>query len=272
MRCMGHVRLGPIPKSQKWQTVVALFTAQAPIEPLQQATLQPSVSIVAARALDAAQIGLDKALDDPGLAYTFYLLTQLVLTSRQQDWESNLRPFNVQITPDAGLFDLTAEVHAAIDAYLLQRNAQTDVSELAQRSAGGALTTLVGPRSVTLFGSGRDELQQAVRAFSTPSGFAELSQRFFGNFVAQYLNFHLSRITASHVGTDSLSSVGDITRFNEALYLHCYQSARIIHDFSREWFSKTEYVEGITLDNSAGFMAIAIKKIQAELRLQGTEL
>lgn len=266
---MGHIRLGRIPKSKRWQVVVGMLQGGDDDEGVGGVlTLAPDVGEVADKTLDAARLGLTKAIDDRGLRYTFYLLTQIVLASRTDDWQAGLRPFGIELPSDATLFDLTAGVQYAIDDYLSLHARPTDISEIAQQAAGEALTALAGPRAVTLFGSGRDELQFAVRELSTKNGFADLGQRFFGRFMTRFLNFYLSRITAAEMNGIRLHQIGDITQFNDALQRHCHQSARIVHDFCGEWYSKTEFREGISLENTSGFMATAIKKLQAELQQQ----
>ncbi len=45
---------------------------------------------IAALTLDAASPALQNAIDDPGLRYTFFLLTQIVLASRKDDWLASL--------------------------------------------------------------------------------------------------------------------------------------------------------------------------------------
>lgn len=65
-----------------------------------------------------------------------------------------------------------------------------------------------------------------------------------------------------------LHQLGDITWFDDALRAHCQQSARIVHDYCGEWYSKTEFREGISLDNTSRFMAVAVNKLRAELGQQ----
>ena len=168
---------------------------------------------VSSEALKAGQRGLDRAIDDEGLQYTFYLLTQLVLAARRDDWQRGLEPFGIHLSSDATIFDLTVELQSAIDNHLMSRSLSTDISEIAQQAAGESVTVLAGPRSVTLFGSGREELQTAVKELSTKRGFSNLGQQFFGRFMAHYLNFFLSRITANQVGRSQIRQIGDITRF-----------------------------------------------------------
>jgi len=233
--------------------------------------LADDIEGIALQTLDAAETGLDKAIADTGLRYTFYLLTQIVLSAREKDWQAGLVKIGIHLSESATLFDLTVEVQNVIDDYLALHGRPSDVGEMAQQAAGEAIATLAGPKATTLFGSGRNELQAAIRELSTKKGFSEFGQKFFGRFLAYFLNFYLSRITAAQLGGKRLQQIGDLSRFNESLQVHCEQSARIVHDFCGEWYSKTEFREGIDLDNTSRFMAVALKKLQAELKRQRAE-
>ena len=268
---MGHTRLGKIPKSKKWTAVVESISRTGNSSTLPTDDLVANVHEIAKQTLIAADSGLQVALNDTGLQYTFYLLTQIALAARTNDWRQRLEQFGIFLSPESSFQDLTVEMQAAIDDFIFTRGRSTDISEIAQQAACEAITALTAQRAVTLFGSGAEELQAAVRDLSTKKGFSELGQKFFGVFIARYLNFYLSRVTAAHVGNEYLPQIGDINRFDDALRLHCEQSARIVRDFCGEWYSKTEFKEGIDLDNTARFIAVAVKKLQAELRQQGDE-
>jgi hypothetical protein len=264
---MGHQRLGEIPKTQRWNSVVAKVTGEgSPAEA--EKKLQEAIKQVAAETLAAAEGGLDTAISDGGLRFTFYILTQVVLAAREDDWQTGLADQGIKLSPQSSVLDLTLEVQRTIDEHVLRHGRPTTVSEIAQKAAGEAITSLAAPKAATLFGSGRDELQQAIHELSTKKGFSSLGQKFFGCFMARYLNFYLSRVTAQQVGGPRLPAASDLTAFNEALQTHCHQSARIVRDFCGEWYSKTEFQKGIDLENTSGFMAIAIKKLRAELKKQ----
>jgi hypothetical protein len=264
---MGHQRLGDIPTSRKWSAVVEAVAGEG-TGPEGTGGLAEAVSEIADLTLDAAQAGLQRAIDDPGLRFTFYLLTQIVLAAREPDWKDRLGRVNLHLSDDSSIFDFTTEVQDAVDRYLASHGTPTDVSEMAQQAAGQAIAELAGPNARTLFGSGAAELQDALHKLSTKAGFARLGQRFFGCFMSRFLNFYLSRITAGRVDGARLGQVGELSRFNEALERHCNQSARIVQDFCGEWYSKTEFQHGIDLENTSRFMAVALKKLQAELEKQ----
>ena len=267
---MGHQRLGDIATSRKWRAVVAAV-AEEGMETGASSLSSQSVSEIAKLTLSASEAGLDRAIHDPGLRYAFYLLTQIVLAARESNWNERVGGEGIYLQDDSSLFDFTAEVQAAIDGYLASHGPPSDISEMAQQAAGQAIAELAGPDAHTLFGSGAIELQNALRKLSTKAGFARLGQHFFGSFMNRFLNFYLSRVTAGQVGRARFSQVGELSHFNDTLEHHCNQSARIIHDFCGEWYSKTEFQHGIDLENTSRFMAVALKKLQSELEKQREE-
>ncbi len=264
---MGHQRLGTIPKTKPWNAVVKKVTGGGGAS---TATVSPTTDVpkIAALTLRAAEVGLNEAVNDEGLRFTFYQLTQIVLAAREDDWQAGLAEQDLHLSPKASLFDLTSEVQRTIDEHVRRHGRATAISEMAQQAAGEAIASLAAPRTTTLFERDRGVLQDALRELSTKAGFAKLGQRFFGCFMARYLNFYLSRISAGQVGGKRLADCGDLSAFNEALGAHCQQSAAIVRDFCGEWYSKTEFQRGIDLTNTSGFMAVAVRKLQAELRAQ----
>jgi hypothetical protein len=233
------------------------------------ASPETDIATITARTLDAAQKALDQSVDDPGVRYTFYLLTQIALASRKDNWEAALAAHGLRVANAHTVFDFTAEVQDAIDRYVHQSpRGATDLSEMAQQAAGEALLSLSTAQSRGLFGESSEDVREIIRPLSTKKGFGELGQRFFGRFVGRFLNFYLSRITAAQIGAKRIQDVGDFARFEDSLRLHCDQSARIVRDFCGAWYSKTEYERGINLENTSGFLAVAMQKLRAELGQQ----
>jgi hypothetical protein len=230
------------------------------------------IDAIAGQTLDAAQGGLGKAVNDPGVRYAFYLLTQVATASRSTNWEGSLAEHGIQVSGESSIFDLSVELQGSIDRYLRDKSlGSTDVSEIAQQCAGEALLSLAGTHTPSLFEGSGSDAQKAVRSLSSKKGFGQLGQRFFGRFLARFLNFYLSRITATQVGSPRLRDLGDVAEFNHALERHCDQSARIVRDFCGEWFSKTEHETGINPSNASRFLAVAVKKLSTELEQQRSE-
>ncbi len=270
---MGHTRLGAIPKTKRFVQVVAAMTGAgggasgggSEQEERRDGLLPDDVPYIARQVLKATEDGLIAAVKDEGLRHTVYLLTQIVLASRMENWQEPLKQAGIDLPSNATPFDLTSEVQRAIDRHLTARSAVTDVSEIAQQAAGEALLTLTTSKADTLFGA---DLQPALRALSTKAGFSNLGQQFFSQFMYRYLNFYLSRVTAKYTGGERLPTVGELARFNKTLEAHCFQSAYIVHDFCGGWYSKTNFEQGINQHNTSNFLRIALQKLRRELAQQ----
>src|SRR5215213_6116094 len=137
---MGHTRLGNLPKSRKWQEIVA-FLADNNIS--DKNSLIDEIELIVLKTLNAAETGLEKAVDDIGLRYTFYLLTQLALSSREENWQEQLSKHNIDISNTSSTFDLISEIQIAIDDYVSEKGRATDISDIAQQAFGEAVGFLV---------------------------------------------------------------------------------------------------------------------------------
>ncbi|MBL8822283.1 MAG: hypothetical protein JNJ77_06805 [Planctomycetia bacterium] len=267
---MGHQRLGEIPKTKKWKSVVSMITGsgKGASKGGSIGSTVGSVSDVACEILSAAEGGFVEVKNDSGFCHTLYLLTQLVLAARQDDWQTRLSGLGITLGTDATVFDLTGELHRAIELYRRKHRGSVTIGEMAQQAAGEALTYLAKDAAITLFGSGRNELQTAIKRLSTKAGFSDLAQRFFGNFTARYLDFYISKILPKQAGNKGFESAGDFNDFKQALFDHCHQSSRIVHDFCGQWYSKTEWERGIDQHNITGLVRHALDKIREELKKQ----
>lgn len=91
---MGHIRLGNLPRTRKWQQVVELLDSGA------------GTPEIAAATLDAAKRGLDLAARDPALVHSFWLLTQLPHCARGEDFVAALQRIGVSVASTPTLMEL----------------------------------------------------------------------------------------------------------------------------------------------------------------------
>jgi hypothetical protein len=252
---MGHIRLGNLPRSKKWGQVVDLIGGGA------------TTAEIAAATMDAAQRGFTQAAKDPGLVYSFWLLTQIPLAARGEHFPVGLREIGLQVSDSPSLPEIIGAFTEAVDSHLRERCIRSDLGEMAQMAASESLTALGTERTNSLFETTADDVQQAFRKFSTTNQFGVLARDFFSRLSNRYLNYFLSRELSNHVGGDGrFTNIDDHTEFNRALRLHCQQAARIVETFAGGWLSKTSYFEGeITPEKASGFVHVALKKLRAEL-------
>ena len=255
---MGHIRLGPLPRSREWIQVLDLIGGGA------------GTPKVAAATMEASQEGLLDAAKDPGLVQAVWLLTQLPIVARTEDFVGGLRKLGLHVSDSPGLLEIVGAFTGAVDAHLRRSGGRTDLGEMAQMAAAEALTALGTTKTTNLFGTTPADVQQAFKSFSTTVQFSSLAREFFSRLSNKYLNYFLSRTLPNHVGGNGrFANLDQHAQFSEALAIHCRQATRIIEKFSGEWFSKNTYKGGITREKAAGFVHISLKKIRGELSRGG---
>jgi hypothetical protein len=253
---MGHVRLGVLPKTRKWRQVVAELRYGAPVD------------AVAAAAADAAETALHGASHDPAFQHAFWLLTQLPLAARGPGFEGALRRLGLEVPDRPGLMDLVAAISGAVDRHARDRGGRSDLGEMAQMAAVESLTGVVGPMLPSLFGPSAEEVQRAIGRLAGGERFGALAREFFARLTQRSLAYFLSRELANHVGSgERFREDAARARFDDALDLHCRETARIVEAFAGGWYGKNVYQgDGLTPDAVSRFAAVAFKKIRAELR------
>lgn len=265
---MGHIRLGLIPKTQAWADVLESFGMSAHSELTGPSNAAAGVAfdtpLIASKTLQAASEGMSRAMNDQGVGFTFYLLSQTLLASRSDKWAEELAGLGVNIGPEDDLFSLRMALQERVDEYLRSVNGRTDIGEMSQKALGEALGLTAGASTRSLFGEGGEELRFALRKYSTKAGFGEITQQFFGRFLNHFLSFYLSRVSPSATASAE-DPIGALREFNRELSLHSHESAAIIRDFAAEWYSKTVFEGGITQENVSRFLAVAIRKLRDEL-------
>jgi hypothetical protein len=134
---MGHVRLGSLPRTRKWNQVVGLIEGGAGTVQIANATIT------------AAEKQLGFAARDSGVVETIWLLTQLPLAARTSDFPAALRHRGLDVSDAPGLLEIVGAVADAVDARMPNCKGRTDLGEMAQIAAAEVLAEAIGPRTRT---------------------------------------------------------------------------------------------------------------------------
>lgn len=253
---MGHIRLGNLPRTRKWQQVVALIEGGAGTAQIANATIT------------AAEEGFKLAAEDKGLVETIWLLTQLPLAAKSDNFAKALQTTGLDVSDSPSLLEIVGAFSDAIDKKLSNNGGRTDLGEMAQMAASETMTQIISSRTQSLFGTTSDDVQNAFSKLATNRQFSIFAKDFFARLTNKCLDYFVSRAVAHHVGEGrrfrTLAQQGDFTK---ALGTHSREASRIVEEFSGGWFSKTNWEKkGISRQDAAGFAHVAMKKIVAELK------
>lgn len=253
---MGHVRLGDLPRTHKWQEVVGLIEGGAGSAQVANATIT------------AAERGLNLAARDKGLVETIWLLTQIPLAARGDDFATGLRNAGLDVSDSPSLMEVVGAFSDAIDRRLANNGGRTDLGEMAQMAASETMAKVIGSRTQSLFGATAGDVKEAFSSLATNRQFSTFARDFFSRLTNKCLDYFVSRAVSYHVGEGrrfrTLAQQGE---FVSALETHCREASRIVEEFSGGWFSKTNWEKGgISRQDAAGFAHIAMGKLVAELK------
>lgn len=258
---MGHVHLGVLPQSRKWQEVVRL---------LDQA--EPPDRVIAATAI-AAERDLENAVTDRAYVEAVRLLAVLPAAAASSDLQMGLRDIGIETDPDPGLVDLLVGLGVRLDD-VSPAGRGTDFTELARRALISTVASQAGAKLPGLLEPETGDLQAALRSFGAPRSFAVLARAYFTTLLSQTLGYWLDRTLSAQVGAGRrFADLAERRAFDAALDQYCMEATRIVREFAAGWYAKS-LRDGTTIGTleATRFGAVAFKKIGEELRRKRVDL
>ena len=143
---------------------------------------------------------------------------------------------------------------------------------MSQRALVGAVSNYVASHFSPLFGESSGDVSSALRKLKRKKDFGQLAKNFFAKLTNECLGYFLSKTLATHVGEGHrFATMNQMGQFEAALTRHCDEAARIVEEFSADWFSKRRYEEGgkISRESVEGFGWYALAKMRQELGERG---
>jgi len=233
------------------------------------ASASAEVAAIAKASAEAAESSLERAKTDTSVGHAFWLLTQLPLAARSDDFAASLTSLGVNVRGRApSLLELASSVAVALETEALSNKTRTDLGAMARQAAVESVFSLVGQDLPKLFEPSGSEVRSALARFGRSDQFSILAREFFSRLTRRSLEYFLSRELSNHVGSRrQFATPREHSDFSSALDLHCRQASRIIDEFASDWFGKRlrDQVPVSRADASA-FARIAFKKMRSELK------
>ena len=253
---MGHIRLGRLYKSRKWNQVIDLLDSDC------------SVAQISGATLNATDKQLREFSFDPALSHVFWLLVRITWASQTGQFPPFLNEIGINLDDKSSVFSLMSSLSDYLHKNATKSPESTAFSAIANLSLMDTITETVAVHQNSLFGSNIEDIQNAFKAYSSQKQFGILSRRFFAHFLARTVKYLLNKELSNHIGSEhSLRNIQSAKEFNDALALYAYQSAKIMEDFAGGWYSKHNWESRgeISEKETSGFVAFALRKLRMEL-------
>ena len=259
---MGHVRLGKLPASRDWRSIIGYIAGG-----------DVAVADLANAVASASDKSLMKAIRDPALIEAIWLLMKIPDAARSPNFVQELSTLGISVPNNPSITDVVAGFDAAVEAVQRQgRNGMTDLGEMAKQAGIAALYGVVQDRLPTLWTPTQEDERTTLASLHTPDRFGDLSQRFFSRLVEHNIQYFLDREMPKHIGPGSINhSIGDMVTFDGAVRRHCEETTVIMRAYARDWLGNHGFHQGKDLSrtDASNFSYTAFEKIRKELTVRG---
>lgn len=249
---MGHLFLGRLPRTNKWNEVIALLETGNDVPDIAHASME------------AVQSGLKNVPNDPGYQQALVSVFHFIDSLQSPDPIRSLKANGFDIPADPLILDYVGSFKRKVDRDLAFQKTRSDISEIAQNSFTETLIKSV-TASQSLFQVGAGEVLTTLKRQFTGRFFKTFMHEFFTGFTRRYLQSYLSRALPGYIGPNRpFESMDSHKAFNEAFDLYIRQTIRITDEFIPGWYGKTRFEGRLTSESVTRFAHAAFRKISSE--------
>ena len=253
---MGHERIGFIPKTKQWQSIVAQLQDYDGDK--------TAVAKVAADTLDALK-GLYSSLSyDPSIIASIRFLATLCRFSSSSD---KLKEINVETNGDVTMYSLLR----GINQYLSTESESMEVGKLAKDSLMNAIITFQQVHETNQISFDGFDEKNVWSDIDSGAAFCEMTRSFVAEFTERNLNYYLERAAASEIQDYSrlISFNHNLKSQAEAITTHSRDISKLVQSFAAGWYNKNTGNQIPDDEKIAGFLTVTFKKIKEEFRREG---
>ena len=255
---MGHERLGALPRTQKWQTIINKLG-------ILYKSGEHSTDDIARDVLRNVRTRYRKLGTDETVKTVLSTFIQLSHAYSHPDFDNRIG----SLKPDNLTSPTVSSVIRAVKEEISRTEVNSEYGQLALRAASDALISFHKenlPRQASLFNPTDNESSQSWRRLGKGAGFCELSKSFFGCLTKRYLNYYLDRVTSEHLSfAEKEKFDSELKKYVDEVSNHAFETAQITQSFSAGWFNKYAVENIPNEETKQRFINKVFAKLQEEL-------
>lgn len=250
---MGHERVGRLPRTRRWLSVVEAIKA-TPEDP-------EGVARIANSTLSNVRERLDRIERDRGVAAALKYL--IALAHEAAGGEGTEPPI-----PDLSTNPSTARIALRLCRWVDANRGSPEYAELAKQAASDAIARWSNREASQqdLFPDHLD-VRTRWRQAATGAGFSDVAREFFARFTERYLRYFLDREASASLGSvpERRQFDAELTKRVDLVARHAFETSKITQSFSAGWYNRYAR-EGTPSDRQIrGFLRLSFQKIREEL-------
>ena len=253
---MGHERIGFIPKTKRWQSIVAQLQNYDGDK--------TTVAAVAADTLDTLRSLYDSLPYDPSIIASIRFLATLCRFSGSAD---KLNDVNIDTSNDITMYSLLR----GVDQYLSSENESMEIGKLAKDSLMSSIISYQQVHETNQISFDGFNEKNVWRDIDSGAAFCELTRSFVAEFTERNLNYYLERVAASEIKDYAklIAFNQSLWKQSEAITTHSQEISKLVQSFAAGWYNKHTEEDIPNDEKIVGFLTVAFKKIKEEFRREG---
>lgn len=257
---MGHERLGSLPRSRCWRTIVKdISHSQGHYD---------EVADLARRTLNNVRDRFSNLHNDRGVQAAFAYLVSLSTSSLPRTTRLSSPETGLEKNPSP------ASIARNLSDWVRSHATSHEYAEVASRAGADAIADWTRSRSSQgLLFDPHHTAPDIWLESASADGFCQVARSFFAHFTERYLRYFLEREASAQ-----LSSIEDRDSFTKSLHdhldqvsRHAFETSKITQSFAAGWFNKHARESRPTDAEIRSFLAIAFGKLQEEMHTEASE-
>ncbi len=255
---MGHERVGYLPKSKRWDSIVGSISDFAIDNNNVESIASDTIKNVSSRFLDIPK--------DSGFLSAFKFLLLLSYANKQEDPLEVLRSHGLDIDYNISQFQLAK----IANDWILENESSKEYSAFSSKVLISTINQWIKDSQSSqqlLFGNKESVLKKWGKA-SNGSGFCEISRTFFSKFTSVYLNYFLERAASSEINSFEERELfkKKLSNHIDTISIHADEISKIGQSFSAGWYNKHTKDEFPSNTKIKNFLSFMMKKLSDELK------
>lgn len=253
---MGHERIGFLPKTKQWQTIVH--------ELEKYNGNSEDISKIAENTLYCIRSSYNNISYDESMINAVRFLTTLCFSASKDSQVEYLNQKGFCADSDLSLFSLMKSA----EKYLATSSASLETNKMAKDALMQALVTYKQSHEseqLQFEGFGSDSVWSKT---ATGAAFCEMARSFVASFTDKQLRYYLDRIAAGTLCnyTQLVSFTKELTAQTNAITSHTSEVSKIMQSFAAGWYNKYS-IRSVPLDvDISHFLSMTFGKIREEFR------
>jgi hypothetical protein len=252
---MGHERVGALPRTREWRSLVQQIAATA--------ETPETVPAVAAATLLKVRQRFDRISSDAGFQAAFGFILGLVTPPPAAQAAEDVAPV-LNLANNPSPLRLTAQMHSWVDAHA----DSLEYAELGKRAVADVIAFWTRERSRQTDLFGRDESSNHIWGAARNAGaFSDVCRVFFGKFTERYIKYFLDREASAQLPSIEARErfAVSLERHIDALARHSFETTKITQSFAAGWYNKHARQSRPDRQTVAAFLTFAMGKLREEL-------